>query len=225
MLTDYRREEAALALSDSHPPLSPANVYDYLANLFYARRSKINPLWNAVLVGGWDRTKKQRCVTLRRFKIQLMYAGLALAISVLSPLTPSSFDDRSPAIARPRFPPISISPGLYRSISSFLGYVDLLGTTYSSPTLATGFGSAIAQPLLREAFEAKAGTTDGTGELMTAEEAEKLLDECMKVLFYRDARSLNKVSSAEDAFLLARHSDEAENLGLVPNCDCHGAGR
>jgi len=75
---------------------------------------------------------------------------------------------------------------------SFLGYVDLLGTTYSAPTLATGFGAAIAQPLLREAYEAKMGF-DGKGELMTAEEAEKLLDECMKVLFYRDARSLNKV--------------------------------
>ncbi len=80
-----------------------------------------------------------------------------------------------------------------RSRSSFLGYVDLLGTTYSSPTLATGFGASMAQPLLREAYEAKAGL-DGNGELLTAEEAEKLLDDCMKVLFYRDARSLNKVS-------------------------------
>lgn len=51
----------------------------------------------------------------------------------------------------------------------------------------------IAQPLLREAYEEKAGI-DGKGELLTAEEAEKLLDECMKVLFYRDARSINKVS-------------------------------
>jgi 20S proteasome alpha/beta subunit len=32
------------------------------------------------------------------------------------------------------------------------------------------------------------------GELMSREEAEKIMDECMKVLFYRDARSLNKVS-------------------------------
>ena len=87
-----------------------------------------------------------------------------------------------------------LSATLHSSISppSFLGYVDLLGTTYSAPTLATGFGSHIAQPLLREAYEAKAGV-DGTGELLTCEEAEKLLDECMKVLFYRDARSLNKV--------------------------------
>jgi len=122
-------------LTDSHPALSPQNVYDYLANVFYARRSKINPLWNSILVGGWDHNKSE----------------------------------------------------------PFLGYVDLLGTTYSSPTLATGFGAHIAQPLLREAFEAKAGE-DGTGEKLTAEEAEALIDECMKVLFYRDARSINKVS-------------------------------
>jgi len=77
---------------------------------------------------------------------------------------------------------------------SFLGYVDLLGTTYSAPTLATGFGSHIAIPLLREAYEAKAGI-DGKGPLLTEEEAVKLLGECMKVLFYRDARSINKVSS------------------------------
>jgi 20S proteasome subunit beta 7 len=123
-------------LTDSHPALSPQNVYDYLANVFYARRSKINPLWNSILVGGWDHNKSE----------------------------------------------------------PFLGYVDLLGTTYSSPTLATGFGAHIAQPLLREAFEAKAGE-DGTGEKLTAEEAEALIDECMKVLFYRDARSINKVST------------------------------
>lgn len=71
----------------------------------------------------------------------------------------------------------------------------MLGTTYSAPTLATGFGAHIAQPLLREAYEKKAGI-DGKGPLLTAEEAEELLNECMKVLFYRDARSLNKVSPA-----------------------------
>ena len=141
-------------MSDSHPPLSPGNVYDYLANLFYARRSKLNPLWNAVLVGGWDRAKKERY----DFTYSLKCFGLNRG-------------------------------------RSFLGYVDLQGTTYSAPTLATGFGAMMAQPLLREAYEAKAGI-DGTGELLTAEEAEKLIDDCMKVLFYRDARSLNKVSYA-----------------------------
>lgn len=131
-----RREENALSLTDTHPALSPSNIYAFLANIFYARRNKFNPLWNAMLVGGYDRKKDE----------------------------------------------------------PFLGYVDLLGTTYTAPTLATGFGAQIAQPLLREAYEKKAGV-DGKGPLMTQEEAETLLNDCMKVLFYRDARSLNKVPS------------------------------
>lgn len=123
-----------MKLSDGHPALAPRNLYTFLANLFYARRSKINPLWNACIVGGWD------------------------------------FEKDEP----------------------FLGYVDLLGTTYTAPTLATGFGMHLAQPLLREAYESKAGT-DGKGDLLTEQEAEDVLNECMKVLFYRDARSMNKV--------------------------------
>ncbi|BEI89165.1 uncharacterized protein CcaverHIS019_0205270 [Cutaneotrichosporon cavernicola] len=132
------REEEALKLTDGHPPLAPKNIYTFLANLFYARRSRINPLWNACLVGGWD------------------------------------FEKDEP----------------------FLGYVDLLGTTYTAPTLATGFGMHLAQPLLREKFEATAGV-DGTGPLMSAEEAEAVLNECMKVLYYRDARSINKYQIAK----------------------------
>lgn len=71
------------------------------------------------------------------------------------------------------------------SKSSFLGYVDLLGTTYSASTLATGYGSMIAQPLLRKAVE-------GREHLITEEEAREIIKTSMKVLFYRDARSLNK---------------------------------
>lgn len=71
-------------------------------------------------------------------------------------------------------------------LSSFLGYVDLLGTTYQSPTIATGFGAYIAQPLLRNAV-------DEREEPLTEDEALLLVQTCMKALFYRDARSLNKV--------------------------------
>jgi 20S proteasome alpha/beta subunit len=71
--------------------------------------------------------------------------------------------------------------------------VDLIGTTYTSPTLATGYGAYIAQPLLRKAVEGKEDT-------LTREEAEKILIECMKVLYYRDARSLNKVSHPDSLF-------------------------
>lgn len=75
----------------------------------------------------------------------------------------------------------------------FLGYVDLLGTTYSAPTLATGYGNHLAQPLLRRAME-KLGKGDEGWRVMDEELARKTLMDCMKVLFYRDARSLNKVS-------------------------------
>jgi 20S proteasome alpha/beta subunit len=69
----------------------------------------------------------------------------------------------------------------------FLAFVDLLGTTYSAVTLATGYGAHIAQPLLRTAVE-------GREDDVTEEEALKILEQCMRVLFYRDARSINKVS-------------------------------
>src|SRR5258708_29589687 len=73
--------------------------------------------------------------------------------------------------------------------NSFLGYVDLLGTTYSASTLATGYGAYIAQPLLRKSVE-------GNETTLTEEEATKIIETCLKVLFYRDARSFNKVRAS-----------------------------
>ncbi|MCJ1470112.1 Proteasome subunit beta type-7 [Pseudocyphellaria aurata] len=73
----------------------------------------------------------------------------------------------------------------------FLSSVDLLGTTFSSPTLATGFGALLAQPLLRKLVEDEAAL-----DSITEERAIAAVKECMKVLFYRDARSLDKYSIA-----------------------------
>ncbi|GHJ87911.1 hypothetical protein NliqN6_4313 [Naganishia liquefaciens] len=131
--------ERTQALGDDHPTLGPKQIYEYLSNLMYARRSKMDPLWNSMLLGG-------------------------------------------------------VKDG-----ESFLGYVDLLGTTYSAPTLASGFGSHMAQPLLREAYEkrqAEGQRGEKQGELMSREEATAVLEDCMKVLYYRDARSLNKYQIA-----------------------------
>ena len=72
----------------------------------------------------------------------------------------------------------------------FLAYVDLLGTTYSASTLATGYGAYIAQPLLRKAVE-------GREDTLTEAEAVKIIEDSMKVLYYRDARSLNKYQIAK----------------------------
>jgi len=48
-----------------------------------------------------------------------------------------------------------------------------------------GVFSLSLQPLLRDAY--------GKNPTMTKDEAKSLLDRCMKVLFYRDCRTLNKV--------------------------------
>jgi 20S proteasome subunit beta 7 len=71
----------------------------------------------------------------------------------------------------------------------FLAFVDLLGTTYSASTIATGYGAHIALPLLRSAVE-------GREDTLTEEEALAIIENSMKVLFYRDARSLNKYQVA-----------------------------
>ncbi len=73
----------------------------------------------------------------------------------------------------------------------FLSSSDLLGTTFSAPTLATGFGAHLAQPILRRIIPDEA-----TVDQISQEQAVEAVKECMKVLFYRDARSLDRYSIA-----------------------------
>ncbi|KAK4540291.1 hypothetical protein LTR36_009603 [Oleoguttula mirabilis] len=81
--------------------------------------------------------------------------------------------------------------GLDEKNKPFLATADLLGTTYSAPTLATGFGAHLAQPLLR-----KAVPDEEASQKLDKETAVEVVRECMKVLFYRDARSMNEYSIA-----------------------------
>jgi 20S proteasome subunit beta 7 len=72
----------------------------------------------------------------------------------------------------------------------FLGVVDKLGNSWEAPTIATGFGAYLAQPLLRSA------TQEGQLEL-NEDEAVALLERCMRVLFLRDARASEKIQLAK----------------------------
>lgn len=56
----------------------------------------------------------------------------------------------------------------------------------------------IALPLMRKAQE------DAPNGQLSESEAEELLKTCMKVLFYRDARSLNKVSGCHQCQLVKK---------------------
>jgi 20S proteasome subunit beta 7 len=129
---------------DGHT-LGPAEIHEYLSRVMYARRSKFDPLWNSLLVGGVKDGKR------------------------------------------------------------FLAYVDLQGTTYTASTLATGYGAYIAQPLLRKSVE-------GREDTLTEEEALKVIEDSMRVLYYRDARSINKyqVATITDAGLKISESKQME---------------
>jgi 20S proteasome subunit beta 7 len=106
----------------------PKSVHSFMTRVLYNRRTKMNPLWNTLLVGGHANGK------------------------------------------------------------SFLGYVDKIGVAYTDDVMATGYGSYIALPIMRAAQEAN--------PLMSEAEARALLIRCLKVMFYRDARSLDRYQIA-----------------------------
>ena len=66
--------------------------------------------------------------------------------------------------------------------SRFLGCVDLIGTMYEDEYIATSFGNYVCLPLLR-----KAGTD------LSKEDAKKVLEDCLRVLFYRNTKSSTRV--------------------------------
>lgn len=68
----------------------------------------------------------------------------------------------------------------------FLSYVDLYGTTFADDYIATGYGAHLAIPILREQARLD----------MSLEEAVDLLRHCMRILFYRDCRTTDRIQLA-----------------------------
>jgi len=109
----------------------------------------------------------------------------------LSPKAVYSWLTRVMYNARSKFSPFwnrLVVAGMEGGTTPFLGYVDLLGIAYEAPSIATGLGAYMAQPIMRDALE-KPGK-------LNAKSAADLLDECQRVLFYRDARSYDKYDLA-----------------------------
>jgi len=73
----------------------------------------------------------------------------------------------------------------YKDGYPFLGSVDKIGIAFEANTVASGFGAYLSQPLLRRAQEADPMN-------FTYEKARKTIEDCLKVLYYRDARSYNR---------------------------------
>ncbi|PTD12349.1 Proteasome subunit beta type-7 [Fusarium culmorum] len=79
----------------------------------------------------------------------------------------------------------------FSTAAPFLAAADLLGSTYSAPSLATGFGAMLAQPIMRRHVP-----DEEASQNLDKEGAINIIKECMKVLYYRDARSLDSYSMA-----------------------------
>jgi 20S proteasome subunit beta 7 len=75
----------------------------------------------------------------------------------------------------------------HRSNQPFLGYVDLIGTAYEENYIATGFGAYLAIPLIRDRWNGN----------MTEGEAKSLLEDCLRVMYYRDCRASNRIQIAK----------------------------
>jgi 20S proteasome subunit beta 7 len=93
----------------------------------YNARSKVDPFYNQLLVGGWEKNQP------------------------------------------------------------FLGYVDMYGSSYVDKFAATGFGMHLAMPILRNAWKPD----------LTEQEARAALEDCMRVLYYRDGYTINRFNLAK----------------------------
>lgn len=76
--------------------------------------------------------------------------------------------------------------GVQQNGEKFLGVVDSIATAFQDKFIVTGYGEYIAMPLLRTGWK----------EGMTEAEARTLLETCMRTLYYRDCRTINRISFA-----------------------------
>jgi len=73
--------------------------------------------------------------------------------------------------------------GKKQSGAAQLSFVDHQGTFFEEDFIATGFGSYLAMPLLRNEWRAD----------MSLEEAKALVVKCLQICFYRDCRAYNRI--------------------------------
>lgn len=74
---------------------------------------------------------------------------------------------------------------------SFLGVVDDIGTRWTDKCVGTGYGAHIAIPLLRRAVD------NAPNGLLSRDQALSVIKDCMRGIFYRECRAINKIQIVE----------------------------
>jgi len=154
---------------------------------------RIRAVGNETLIGGSgeysDYTEVMRILQEQQVQDEIKEDG-----TTLPPWAIHSYLTRILYQARNKFDPLwgEYVIGGFRDGKSYLGVADFHGTAYQDTTIATGFGNHLARPLLRDFFSTK----NNDPSQVTYEEAKTLLETCLKVLFYRDARALNRIQIA-----------------------------
>jgi len=90
---------------------------------------------------------------------------------------------------RNKFNPLwnNLVVGGWKDGQAFLGTIDSIGTAFQDSLIATGFGTHLALPILRKRWTAD----------MEEGEARALLEDCLRVCFYRDCRSSRRIQIAK----------------------------
>jgi 20S proteasome alpha/beta subunit len=73
---------------------------------------------------------------------------------------------------------------------TILAGVDDIGTKWEADCVGTGYGAHIALPLLRKALDSKNGK-------LTRAEALSVIQDCLRIIFYRECRAINKFQVAD----------------------------
>lgn len=104
----------------------------------------------------------------------------------MGPKEYSSYIGRVMYNRRSKFNPLYmqlVQAGKRKGEEPYLSFVDHQGTAYEDDFMATGFGSYLAMPLLRNEWRAD----------MNYDEARALVVKCLQVCFYRDCRAFFKI--------------------------------
>jgi len=124
---------------------------------------------------------------------------------------------------RNKFDPLwnDVVVGGFKDGRAFLGCVDLRGTAYTDDIIATGYGSHLAMPIMRNKW--RPDLEEG--------EARALLEDCLRVLFYRDCRALDTIilskASAEGTLVSEPYklkTDWTSASFVIPKADADGDG-